>query len=548
VTRSSRAAASLALALASTWCAGCDGALDSGPARPHGISSRPPAEVLEPAPATIHRLTRLEYESTLRDLLPSGIALPTELPEDTTLNGFTRLGASTLAIPPRDVEQYEAAAYHVLEQVLADDARRSEFFGCDLEASGSTCLREFIARFGARALRRPLESDEIEALATLATETGARGGPWRGAMFAASAILQSPHFLFRVEIGEPDPADASRLRFTSWEMASRLSYLLWSTTPDAELLRAAAAGELVEDAGLRAQIERMSVDPRARVAVARFFYEVMSLDRLASTAKDPDLFPMFTETLRSSMREEIEAMFADVYDRDADVREIFSTDAAFVDAELAALYGVPEPPAGERRLVRIPASEERGGVLGRAGILAMWAHATLNSPTLRGKFLRINVLCGDVPPPPEGVTTDIPPPVGAETLRQRLERHRTDPVCAGCHSLMDPMGFTFERFDPIGRRRELDQDLPIDATGEVEGIAVDGAGELGDVLAASPEVGACIARRFYRWSAMHWESGGEEVELQRIEDAFAASGYRMRELIEIVVMSPAFRTASPASE
>jgi hypothetical protein len=498
----------------------------------------------EPAPPTLHRLTRDEYEQTIRDLFPEGTTIPADLPNDTWLHGFSTVGASEFTIPRRDVEQYEAASLALVADVLADPGRRAAFFGCDIAAEGEPCLRAFITRFGRRAWRRPLTAAEIDQLTAIGRDTGLLlRDPWRGAGFAASAILQSPHFLFRVEIGEPDPEDPRRLRYTSWEMASRLSYFIWGSTPDDELFRAAAAGELVSETGIRAQVTRMARDPRARARMTRFFYEFMNLDRLESVSKDPDLFPQFP-ALRASMRAEIDMLFADFYDRDADVREIFSTDVAFVDSGLATVYGIPDPGPGFTRVV-LPASQERGGILGRAAILAMWSHATINSPTHRGKFVRVNLLCQDVPPPPAGISTELPPSSGRpETLRQRLDRHRTDPVCASCHNLMDPLGYTFEHFDPIGRWRELDNGLPIDATGEVDGVPVDGAAELGAALAASPRVGACIARRFFRWSTGHLEIRGELPELVRIEERFAASGYRLRALIEIIALSPAFRFAS----
>lgn len=539
------------LALASL-AAGCEGRLDSAPSGPRGTTREPPGtQPTIPAPPMLHRLTRAEYEQTLRDLLPAGVTVPADLPNDTLLHGFSTVGASELTIPPLEVEQYEAAANAVAAQVLADPARRGEVFGCDVAAEGDPCVRAFVVRFGQRAWRRPLEPSEVDSIAALARDLGTMlRDPWRGAGFALSALLQSPHFLFRVEIGEPDPADRDRLRYTSWEMASRLSYFLWGSAPDEELLRAAAAGELVSEAGLTAQVDRMTADPRAHAAMTRFWAEFMQLDRLATVSKDPTLFPTFTDTLRASMRAEIEALFTDAYDRDVDVREVFATDTSSVDPELATHYGLdpstlPAPGPDGRSRVTLPASARRGGVMGRAGVLTMWSHATLSSPTFRGKFIRVNLLCQDIAPPPPGISTELPEGSGEpETLRQKLERHRTDPVCAACHDQMDPLGFTLEHFDPVGRWRDLDEGLPIDASAVIDGVAVDGAEELGDFLASSDRVGACFARRFFRWSTAHLETRGELPEILRIQEAFAASGYRVRELIRIVVLSPAFRYAS----
>ncbi|UJR78561.1 DUF1592 domain-containing protein [Sandaracinus amylolyticus] len=547
--RRARTIASWTLALGCAL-AGCEGNLFDGPSGPRGTSrpDTPNPTVLTPAPAMLHRLTRAEYEQTIRDLFPAGTTVPGDLPNDTLLHGFSTVGASELTIPPLEVEQYESSANALATQMLADPARRTAFFGCDVASEGEPCLRAFIVRFGRLAWRRALEPGEVEALVSIATDTGAMlRDAWRGAGFALSAILQSPHFLFRVERGEPDPSERTRLRYTGFEMASRLSYFLWGSTPDEELLRAAAAGELVTEDGLRAQVTRMTRDPRARAAMTRFWGEFMQLERLDTVSKDPELFPMFTPSLRASMRAEIDAIFADVYERDADVREVFSTDVTFVDAELAAHYGLPAPPDGARMRTTLPAEQHRGGVMGRAGVLSMWAHATLTSPTFRGKFVRANLLCQDIPPPPPGISTELPEGSGEpETLRQRLDRHRTDPVCAGCHTLMDPLGFTLEHFDPVGRFRDLDNGLPIDASGDVDGVAVDGADELGAHLAGSDRVGACFTRRFYRWASGHLETRGEQVEIERLAREFASAGHRMSALIELVVLSPGFRYASYA--
>ncbi len=521
---------------------GCEGSIDDPPGEPPEWERDPVEREFRPAVPTLRRLTRVEYEQTIRQLFPADVVVPSDLPTDTILYGFSTVGGSELTLPPLEVEQYEASARALAEQVIVTRAARDVFFECDV--AEASCFDAFLLRFGARAWRRPLTRDEVTSLASIARDVGGLlGDPYRGAGYAIAAILQSPHFLFRVALGEPDPEDESLLRYTSVEMATRLSYLLWGSGPDEELSRAGAAGELVTDAGLITQSERMLADPRARETMLRFWEEFVQLDRLVSAGKDPDLFPSFTPSLRASMHQEVVALFADVYDRDVDVRTVFSTHRASVDAELAAHYGLPAPTA-PRQTVTLPPEAERGGLMGRAAVLAMWAHATENSPTFRGKYIRTNLLCQEIPPPPPGVVTELPEATGTETLRQRLDRHRTDPSCNSCHVLMDPLGFPLEHFDPVGKRRELDEGMPIDATGDVDGVAVDGAQELGDALASSERVGACFARRFIRFGVGHLESRAESVEVGRIATAFASSGYRMQALIQELVLSPMFRKAA----
>ena len=545
---------SAALAVLLAWgVAACVGSIADPAAEGGGGgggAGRTPTDRLpafEPAPASLHRLTYGEYRATLRDLLPPGTVIPTDLEVDTSLHGFSTVGASELTVSPRAAEQYEEAAIQVAAQTLLDPSRRASFVGCEITAVGDACTRLWIADFGRRAWRRLLTDGEIAALSGLAETTGTElGDRWVGAGFAMTAILQSPHFLFRVEIGEPDPDDAPRRRYTSWEMASRLGYFVWGSGPDDALLEAAARGDLVTDEGIRAAVDRMLGDVRAREGLTRFFSEFMSLERLADVSKDLELFPMYTPELQAAMAREIELLFGDiVFDRDADFREILSTDTTFVNTVLAAHYGLPDPGSAELVRTTFPAGTARGGIMGRAGVLSLWSHATVNSPTLRGKFIRANLLCEDVPPPPPGVVASLDEETvaAAGTLREKLDRHRSDPACAGCHDRMDPLGFALEDYDPVGQHRTTDNGLPVDATATVDGVPVDGAAELGAALAESPKVAECVARRLYRFATGHLEIETEERQIRALGESFAAGGHSFRGLILDVALSDGFRTA-----
>ncbi|HJK93154.1 MAG TPA: DUF1592 domain-containing protein [Polyangiaceae bacterium LLY-WYZ-15_(1-7)] len=537
-------------ALLLTACQGEIGNPTGTPSNPTGPTD--PTDPIEPppfapAPATLHRLTRVEYERTLTDLLPAGVPLPTDLEVDTPLHGFTTIGGSELTIPPRAAEQYEAAAREVADAIFDDPTRRAAFLGCEPTSATDPCLRAWLTSFGRRAWRRPLEPAELDALSTLVADLAERfGAPHEGARWALVAMLQAPDFLFRVEVGELDPSDPTRRRYTSWEMASRLSYLVWSSTPDDALLDAAARGELVTDEGLERQLDRLLADPRADAALARFFGEFASLERLETVSKDPELYPELTPSLRASMRRELELLFAEIAsDPDADFRALFDTNVTYVDSELAALYGLPDPGEGVHRTT-LPEGAGRGGLMGRAGILSLWAHATLTSPTLRGRFVRASLLCEDIPPPPPGVDTTLEhdPEAGPQTMRERLEEHRSNPVCAGCHDEMDPIGFALERFGPLGEWRETDEGLPIDTATELDGAPIDGAAELGDVLATDDRVAACVARRLFRYGTGHLELESEEAAVRALGEGFADRGYVFRELLRELVLSDAFRTAA----
>ncbi len=528
--------------------AGCTGSLDGGAAGPNGRERTVEPTPFTPAPATLHRLTRAEYAGSVVALLGTSITVAdSTLPTDTPLHGFTTVGHSEITITPLEVEQYETAAQEVMRQAI-DPTNRDAVFRCDV-ASEPTCLRTFVARFGRLAWRRALSAAEVDALVALATGIGTSlRDPWAGAGYAISALLQSPHFLFRVEIGVPDETTPGRYRYDRYELASRLSFLLWGAPPDDALLDAAEAGDLDDADGVRAEAERMLEDPRARPAMQRFFAEFMSLDRLDSVQKNADMFPEWSPTLRDSMRTELTEVFGDVWDRDADVRTLLSTDVTYVDSELAAVYGLADPGAGMRQRTRLPSSARRGGILGRAGFLAMWSHATVTSPTRHGKFILTSLLCEPIGEPPPGAIADLSTDTDTtpRTLRKRLEaRHDTRPDCASCHTRIDPLGFPLEDFDAIGRHRLLDNGLPIDATSEVHGVPVDGAADLGDVLAEDPAVGACFARRLFRYGFGHVETRGELPGIFAIEHQFEEQGFGLHELALLLVTSDAFRFASP---
>ncbi len=526
--------------VAAVGLAGCTGELDAGP-----TGSSTALAPITPAPPAMHRLTASEHRATLSTLFP-GYALPAaaDLPGDTPLHGFSTVGASELTIDAVAAEEHEQAALALAAATLATPEARMAFYGCDV-ATGDDCVRTFIMRFGRAAWRRPLTTDEVTTLVDLDHElAGIVRDPWRAISYVTAAIVQSPHFLFRVEIGESDPDDPRRLRFTSVEMASRLSFFLWGGPPDDALLTRAVRGDLATEEGVRDAALEMMEDPRARAQMIHFFSEFFALDRLATAEKNTELFPEWTPTLEDSMRIEIEELVGDAWDRDADVREMFSTDVTFVDTELAALYGLPDPGAGRRVRTTLPASARRGGLLGRGAILATYAHATISSPVRRGKFVVSNVLCRDIPPPPPGVP-ELPEDDGSpRTQRMRLERHVSDPGCASCHQTIDPPGLALEHFDAIGRYRTTENTLPIDAEVVMFGTDLEGADGLGDYLAGSPAVGACFARRMFRFGVGHLETEGELPAMRQLERALRLGEYRLRELAIALVTSEAFRYAS----
>jgi mono/diheme cytochrome c family protein len=501
-----------------------------------------------PAPGGVRRLTVAQYRSSVRDLLGE-VPVPVALEPDTLISGSAAVGAGRIVISRQATEKYALAAFRLAARATSDPAWWSRWLPCEASAGSPTCAAVFVGHFGERAFRRPLVAAETERYLALARRPP--GGFVAGVRAVVAALLQSPSFLYRVELGVPDPADPSRRVLTDYEMASRLSFFLWGAPPDQELLDAAAAGRLSTDEGLRAQAERMLASPRSRATVETFFSELLRLGKLEHLPQFRSKYRQVSSTLGPAMREETLRVVEEIaLDPERDFREIFDAPFTYVNGELARLYGVA-PPADESAFVRVelPADGPRAGVLGQGSFLAVNAHPTAPSPTKRGRFIRETLLCQPVPPPPPDVSTKLPKDGKgpARTTRQKMAVHRTAVQCAGCHKAMDPLGLPFETYDGIGAFRERDNGLPIDASGELDGVPFRAPRELGALLRRSPKVGVCLARNLLRFALGHLEGEGEEPLVDELSQALERDGYHFRSLVLNVIASRGFRYVGEAA-
>lgn len=506
----------------------------------------------DPAPARLRLLLARQYHSSVAYLLGDAAADATTPPTDAALNGFEAIGAAQLALGDAAVDAYEKSALAAADIAVGDPAKLAPYLPCaPTGPEDIDCHRQFVGNFGRVAWRRTLKPEEVERYTAVAQNAALDLGDFdAGVKFAIAGLLQSPNFLYQVEVGEPDPNAPGERLLTGVELATRMSFFLLDTAPTRELLDLAESGGLDTPEEVRDVASTMVEVPAARAALGNFFAEVLRLRALESLPKDPVTYPAWSPGLGGAMRQEALLLIEDIaFARDADFREFLDAPYTFVNGPLAALYGLIDDPAllGDAwQRFDLPASTKRGGLLGQGGFLAAYAHLSSTSPTLRGKFVREVLMCQGMPAPPPDVVTDLP--MGDyKTMRERLMIHQTDPACAGCHTLMDPIGLGLENFDGIGVFRLVENGVTLDTQSEIFGLgSFDGARELGTLLRDAPEVTHCLVRNLFRHATGHLETVGEKPALDDLDDAFAADGFRMKPLLVELVASPAFlRVGTP---
>lgn len=508
-----------------------------------GNEDEPPPEGFEPGPGAMRRLTNKEYVNSIVDVFALPLPLNLDLEVDETAEEFLSIGASKVGTSERGVEQYRDAAFEVAAMVFERKADYPRLAECAPAGADDPCVGEALAYYGERLWRRPLDAEELARYAALVDAPYEDGqDPALGFQYALAALIESPNFIYVPQIGEDDAASGLR-RYTDHEMASRLSYFLWSSTPDEELLAAAREERLGTNAEIAEQAERMLEAPRAQDLAARFFAESWGVDRLVLNDKNAEVFDRWDQSLLDEFRGEFDAVLTDLVERDADVRELFSGRTTIASPTLAEFYGLPAPDA--EGLVAL--DERRFGLITSGAVLAASSPSDRSSPTHRGKFLLEKVLCGVVPPPPEDVDDTLPsddPSEAPKTTRDKLEEHVTNPSCAGCHQLIDPMGFTLEHYDGIGAFRETENGLPIDPTGVYEGKALDGVADVAEFLATDERATRCVAQRLMSYATGRDYLPRDRAAVDELHAVFADEAFVLRMLVIELVQSPTFRYLS----
>jgi len=505
--------------------------------------------------AVLRRLTHSQYNNTIHDLLHEASSPASQFPLEDFVNGF-KDQYEALSITPIQGEAYSLAA----TKLAANAFRRGDSRGLvPCRSEGTGCGEKFVRAFGLRAFRRPLTAKELARYSAL-FETQLDN--IRGAQLVIEAMLQSPNFLFWLD-DTPNPS------WKAYATASRLSYFLWNTMPDDALLASAASGELGTPAGLERVARRMLADPRAHQGLDEFVSEWLRFDRVLTAARERRMYPLFTRELVTAMTDEARRFIGDLVWNRKDFTEAFTANYSFINSDLAAIYKV-RPPRRDFDRAELPVSDERAGLLGQTLFLTLTSKPEGTAPTGRGLFIREQFLCQHVPPPPPGVDTNLPPvtqdrPV---TNRERMAMHATNKMCAGCHSLIDPIGFAFEKFDAIGMHHDKMQLLfmpvsknavaartakpdevllEVDTTGSIAGLKnanFTNPREVGELLARTPQCQECVVKQVFRYMAGRQETPADQPVLNQAFEEFRGSRFNFQDMLVSLIKAREFGPAN----
>ena len=516
--------------------------LSVGCEEPREEESKPVAFV--PQPPVLPRLLRSQYHNFVRDVLGNDLTMPSSLEPDIAFDDLFSVGAGVAKVSPRGVELYEDAARALAAQVAGKPERLAALLPCQPKnPMDAACLGQLIDKIGPPLWRRPMTESERQGVLDQGLAAAKALGTFaQGAEYVLARMLQSPHFLYRVEQGESDPTLPGTRRVTQWELAARMALFLWNGPPDQALIAAAAQGKLHDPVERKAQVERMLGHSNAKRAVRNFAEDWLKLAGLHELSKDPKIYKHFSADLgASAMEETLRNVEALVFDRNADLGELLTSRSTFVDRRLAAIYDVPAVEEKGFHKVQWPVNGERAGLLGQVSFLAQAAHATTSSATLRGVYMRKVLLCDQVPDPPAGLNTALPEPnSAAKTLRERSAVHLEVKYCASCHQDLDSIGLGLERFDGVGRYRLTDHGAPIDSTGHLDKQPFDDAAQLGQRVAASAKFTRCVVQKLYGYALGRPVAAGEKALIDGLTEKFTKDGRRLKLLMQAVALSDGF--------
>lgn len=521
------------------------------------------AEATEPSPALFvelapyvdqssftvayRRLTESQYRHVIADTFGRDININARFEPERREDGLQAIGNAQLSITTSGLEQYLSVARSIADQVVVGEGRDKQI-GCSPDAENdAACAEAFIKQRGQHLFRRPLSAGETDRFVSIWSDANETSGDFDKALkLSLVGMLMSPDFLFRVEKAVPAREDTDTFRLDPYSTASRLSFLLWDAGPDDELLQAASSGDILTEAGLHAQIDRLAASPRLADGVRAFFTDMMYFEAFETLTKDATTYPLFSQAVADGAREEtLRFVVEHLVTRGGDYRKIFTTPDTVINRALAAVYNVPYASDQPWADYRFPDSADRSGILTQVTFLSLFSHPAASSPTIRGVKLYEIFLCIHTPDPPPDVDFSKVQALATGTVRTRLIDHMTNPGCASCHQLSDPAGLTLERFDGLGQHRMLENGAPIDVSAEIAGSKFAGAQGLGRYMHDQPFLAQCLVRKVNSYGVGRSVDPKDATALNARTEAFAANGYRLIDLYKSTLSDPRFFRVDP---
>jgi len=501
------------------------------------------------------RLTHAQYDNSVRDTLGIDTHPSENFLADPKFGGFDN-NAQSLITTDRLARDYRRAAEDIGESLATTHGAVEALAPCDPGPDPDACARQFITSVGAHVYRRPLTSDEVDKyVAAYGQANGlyASGSPFeQGMALVIEAMLQSPYFLYRLELSSPKD-DSGVVVLNGYEVATRLSYLLWNAPPDQELLDAAADGSLDSTEGVSAEADRMIADAKVGDMVDDFHSQLLAVDKYEDLSRSPDLFPAFDPSYGPEMEQEaLDFTRHVVLDEDGTYEDLLTEPAGFVNRDLAPLYGL-DPNAFGADLQYTPLDPtQRSGLLTLSGFLAANAYYDIDNPIFRGVFVHRNLLCTDLPDPPGNADLKLPP-INGGTTREIVEQHTADPACQVCHGIINPAGFAFEHYDAVGQWRDEENGHPVDTTGTIpvqggDSITFTDAIDLSHQIARHPAAHKCYLTNWFRYGYARTETDADQCTLERLDQQASSDDYNLRDLISGLAKIDTFRFRPSAEE
>jgi hypothetical protein len=506
----------------------------------------------EQSQGAVRRLSQVQYRHIIADVFGPTIKVGGRFEPDIRLDGLLAVGASSVSVTASGLEDYDKIARGIAAQVVSPE-NRATLIPCTPakdNAADEACAKQFLAEAGKLLYRRPLTKTELQSRVKIANESATKlTSFYAGLSTSLTTMLQSPLFLFRQNVAEPDPANPGQYRLDGYSKAAQLSFLLWDSAPDPALLEAAEKGELHTPEGLAKQVDRMVASPRLVSGVRSFFSDMLGFDKFTTLAKDAMLFPKYSSRVAQEAQEQTLRTLTDLLvTRKGDYRDIFTNRKTYLTPSLASIYGVPLPTTdGGWHAYEYPEGDARAGIMSQVGFAALHSHPGRSSPTLRGVAIRTSLMCQKVPEPPGNVNftavQDTSNP-NLKTARERLNAHATEAMCTGCHKLVDPLGLGLETFDSAGSVRATENGAVIDTSGELNGKPFKDAAGLAKVVREDPAVTSCVVERAFAYALGRAPTRADAAQLAALKKDFADNGYKFPNLLRSVALSEAVSRAS----